>query len=57
MKNVPYIAWVTPVSRTLAARSPKVADSSSGRPNSLTTRAPDTLNRSVIICPISPLSW
>ena len=52
----PYIAWTTPMSRTLAARPPNACDSSRGRPNSLTSSAPATLNRSVIIEPISALS-
>ena len=52
----PYIAWVTPMSRTLTALPANIADSSRGRPNSLTSMAPATLNRSVIIEPISALS-
>ena len=48
------MADVTPMSRTLPARLEKASASVSGRPNSLTSRAPETLKRSVIIWPISP---
>ena len=43
----------TPMSRTRAARASYCADSSSGRPKSLTSSAPATLNRSVIRAPSS----
>ena len=52
----PYIAVTTPMSRTLAARSANRSDSSLGRPNSLTSMAPATLNRSVIIVPMAASS-
>ncbi len=52
----PYMTWTTPMSRTLRARLPNASDSSRGRPNSLTSSAPATLKRSVIIEPISALS-
>ena len=38
-----------PMSRTLPAPAPNVSNSSSGRPNSLTSWAPATLKRSVIV--------
>ena len=56
MNTCPYIARVTPMSRTLAALPANSSDSSRGRPNSLTSIAPATLNRSVIVVPISALS-
>ena len=52
----PYIAVTTPMSRTLAAREANASVSSRGRPNSFTSMAPATLNRSVIVEPISALS-
>ena len=44
------------MSRTRPARSPNERDSSAGRPNSLTSSAPDTLNRSVIVVFIDAFS-
>ena len=44
-----YIADVTPVSRTRAAWPSNSRDSRSGEPNSFTSSAPDTLNRSVMV--------
>jgi hypothetical protein len=55
MNTREYMAEVTPMSRTRPARRANAPDSLSGRPNSFTSRAPETLNRSVITCPISPL--
>ncbi len=52
-KNRAYIAWVTPMSRTRPARRSNVDVSSRGRPNSFTSRAPETLKRSVIVVFIS----
>ena len=52
----PYIAVCTPMSRTRPARLPKVSVSSRGRPNSLTSIAPATLNRSVMVEPIAASS-
>ena len=52
----PYMSLVTPISRTWAALDANSADSSRGRPNSLASIAPATLNRSVIVEPISALS-
>ncbi len=52
----PYIACLMPMSRTLPALSEKASDSSSRRPNSLTSSAPETLKRSVIIVPMPALS-
>ena len=52
----PYMAVTTPMSRTLAALLENSSDSSRGRPNSLTSIAPATLNRSFIIEPISASS-
>ncbi len=49
----PYIAERMPVSRTRAARPANVSISSWARPNSLTSCAPATLNRSVICAFIS----
>ena len=49
MKNRAYMAWVTPMSRTRPALLSKASRSSSGRPNSLTRRAPDTLKRSFMV--------
>ncbi|CAB4734884.1 unannotated protein [freshwater metagenome] len=43
-----YIALLTPMARTLSARDANSSRSRLWRPNNLTTRAPDTLNRSVI---------
>ena len=57
MKKVrPYMADRTPMSRTRAARPRKPSASASGRPNSLTSSAPATLNRSVIEAFIDALS-
>ena len=57
-KNVrPYMACGTPMSRTRAARPANHCASSSGRPNSLTSSAPETLNRSVMVAFIDALSW
>ena len=56
MKNTrPYIALRTPMSRTRPARREKSSASSSCRPNSFTSSAPATLNRSVIVVFISLL--
>ena len=44
-----YTAERTPTARTASARVAKSAVSSAGRPNSLTSSAPDTLKRSVIV--------
>ena len=49
MKTRPYMAEVTPMSRTRPARSRNDAASSAGRPNSETSSAPETLNRSVVV--------
>ena len=51
------MACWTPMSRTRAARSAKRAASTSGRPNSLTSSAPATPNRSVIVAFIFASSW
>ena len=57
MKNTrPYMAVTTPMSRTLAARPEKTSASSPGRPKSLTSIAPATLKRSVIVEPIAASS-
>ena len=55
MKMVRFMAICTPVSRTLAARSAYSASSRGGEPNSLTSKAPATLKRSVIRLPKSAL--
>ena len=55
MKKRAYIAWVTPMSRTRPALDSKASRSSRGRPNSLTSSAPDTLNRSFMVLFISAL--
>ncbi len=52
----PYIAEVMPMSRTRPALSRNACSSRSGRPNSLTSSAPETLKRSVIVVFISALS-
>ena len=44
------------MSRTRPARSAKTSDSSRGRPNSLTSIAPATLNRSVMVEPMAASS-
>ena len=49
MKTRPYIAVVIPMSRTRPARSPNDSASTSRRPNRMTSKAPDTLNRSVVV--------
>ena len=49
------MAEVTPMSRTRPARWRNDSNSSVGRPNSLTSRAPDTLNRSVMVLFIDAL--
>ena len=46
-------AMETPMSRTLAARTAYSSSSTAGRPNSLTSRAPATLKRSVMRVPTS----
>ena len=46
-------AMRTPMSRTVAARTAYSSSSTAGRPNSLTSRAPATLKRSVIRVPTS----
>ena len=57
MKNArPYMAVTTPMSRTRAARPENTSASSPGRPNSLTSIAPATLKRSVIVEPIAASS-
>ena len=48
-KMRPYIACVTPMSRTRPALPWKDASSSAGRPKSLTSSAPDTLKRSTMM--------
>ena len=53
---LPYIAVTTPMSRTRAARSRNASLSSARVPNSLTSIAPATLNRSVMVEPSSALS-
>ena len=50
---LPYIAVTTPMSRTRAARPANTPASSRGRPNSLTSIAPATLNRSVMVDPMA----
>ena len=50
------IAQRTPMSRTAAARRENSCASSRGRPNSLTSKAPDTLKRSVIVVFIDAVS-
>ena len=52
----PYIAEVMPMSRTRPARWAKASSSAPGRPKSLTSSAPETLKRSVIVVFISALS-
>ncbi len=52
----PYMAVVMPMSRTRPAFSRNALSSASGRPNSLTSRAPETLKRSVIELVICALS-
>ena len=52
-----YMALRTPMSRTRPARSEKSAASSSWRPNSFTSSAPATLNRSVIVLFIEALRF
>ncbi len=56
-KTRPYMALVMPMSRTRPALSRKPASSASGRPNSLTRSAPETLKRSVMVFVIWALSW
>ena len=53
---LPYIAVTTPMSRTRAARSRYASLSRRGLPNSLTSMAPATLNRSVMVEPSSASS-
>jgi hypothetical protein len=48
-KTRPYIALVIPMSRTRPALSRNERSSTSGRPKSLTSRAPETLKRSVML--------
>ena len=50
--ELPYSAVTTPMSRTRAARPANTSASSPGRPNSLTSMAPATLKRSVMVEPI-----
>ena len=57
MNTVRFIAILIPASRTLAARSEYSRSSRRGLPNSLTSRAPATLNRSVIRLPMSALRF
>jgi hypothetical protein len=52
----PYMADTTPMSRTRAARPRKDSASAFGRPKSLTSSAPATLNRSVMVAFIDALS-
>ena len=56
MKKRAYMAWVTPMSRTRPAFCSNSSRSWAGRPNSLTSRAPETLKRSVIVLFIWALS-
>ena len=56
-KMRPYIACRMPMSRTRLARSANRRASSSGRPNSLTSNAPATPNRSVMVAFIFASSW
>ena len=56
MNTVWAVAVRTPMSRTRRARSANWADSSSGRPNSLTRVAPGAEKRSVIRVPMAALS-
>jgi hypothetical protein len=56
MKTDWAVAVRTPMSRTRAARAANWADSSSGRPNSLTRVAPGAENRSVIRVPMAAFS-
>ena len=57
MNTARTCAVVTPMSRTRPAlRGEQRPTPRSGRPNSLTSIAPATLNRSVIVEPISALS-
>jgi hypothetical protein len=49
MNTVMYIAWLTPMSRTRPAFSSNIRTSRIGWPNSLTSSAPATLKRSLII--------
>ena len=51
-----YMALFTPMSRTRPALSRELVRSWSGRPNSFTSRAPDTLKRSVMVAFIAALS-
>ena len=53
----PYMAWVTPMSRTRPAAERNGPSGSSGRPKSLTSSAPATLKRSVIVVEVTALSW
>jgi hypothetical protein len=50
------MAVTTPMSRTRPARRENASVSSRGRPNSFTSIAPATLNRSVMVEPSSALS-
>jgi len=54
-KSRAYNADRIPMSRTRPARPLNSDSSSHGRPNSLTSRAPATLNRSLIVVFISAL--
>ena len=51
-----YMAWVTPMSRTRPAFSENPLTSSREWPNSLTSSAPATLKRSVMVLVIWALS-
>ena len=57
MNTVRFRAMLTPASRTLAARSAYSRSSRAGLPKILTSRAPATLNRSVIRLPMSALRF
>ena len=48
-KTCPYMDCVTLISRTRSAREANIVDSCGGRPNSFTSIAPATLNRSVMV--------
>ena len=56
MKKRPFMAIRTEMSRTAAARSAKRSCSSARRPKRVTSRAPETPNRSVMVADRSPLS-
>ena len=56
MKKRPFMAIRTETSRTAPARVANWSCSSASRPNRVTSSAPLTLNRSVMLVDISPLS-